>query len=216
MIKYFRNIFYSVVFIGISGLCTSAYSGSFEDFFIAIRNDNVGKLSNLLQRGFDPNTRNEKGQPGLTVAMQEQSPKVARMLVDQPTIDVNALNLAGESALMIAAIKGDLASVKLLLDRGARVSQPGWTALHYAASGREPSTVEWLLDRGAEVDALSPNGSTPLMMAAQYGSEASVDLLLARGANMALRNQQNLGAIDFARSGGRDYLVRKLERMQRP
>ena len=129
--------------------------------------------------------------------------------------DVNALNLAGESALMIAAIKGDLASVKLLLDRGARLNQPGWTALHYAASGPEPKTVGWLLDHGAEVDALSPNGSTPLMLAAQYGSEVSVDLLLARGADMALRNTQNLGAIDFARSGGRDYLVKKLERMQR-
>ena len=215
MIKYFRTIFYSVVFIGFSGVSLLAFSGSFDDFFIAIRNDNVGKLNNLLQRGFDPNTRNEKGQPGLTVAMREQSPKVARVLVDQPTIDVNSLNLAGESALMIAAIKGDLASVKLLLDRGARLNQPGWTALHYAASGQEPKTVEWLLDRGAEIDALSPNGSTPLMLAAQHGSEVSVDLLLARGANMALRNTQNLGAIDFARSGGRDYLVKKLERMQR-
>ena len=215
MTRYFRTIFYSIVFIGFSGVPLWALSGSFDDFFIAIRNDNVGKLNNLLQRGFDPNTRNEKGQPGLTVAMQEQSPKVARVLVDQPTLDVNALNLAGESALMIAAIKGDLASVKLLLDRGARINQPGWTALHYAASGREPKTVEWMLDRGAEVDALSPNGSTPLMLAAQYGSEVSVDLLLARGANMALRNTQNLGAIDFARSGGRDYLVKKLERMQR-
>ena len=215
MTKYFRNIFFSVVFIGFSGVSSSAFSGSFDDFFVAIRNDNVGKLTNLLQRGFDPNTRNEKGQPGLTVAMQEQSPKVARVLVDQPTLDVNALNLAGESALMIAALKGDLAGVKLLLDRGARINQPGWTALHYAASGNEPATVEWLLNRGAEVDALSPNGSTPLMLAAQFGSEVSVDLLLNRGANMALRNKQNLGAIDFARSGGRDYLVKKLELMQR-
>ena len=215
MIKYFRTILYSVVFIGFSGVYTTAFSGSFDDFFIAIRNDNVGKLNNLLQRGFDPNTRNEKGQPGLTVAMREQSPKVARVLLDQPTLDVNALNLAGESALMIAAIKGDLTSVKLLLDRGARINQPGWTALHYAASGPESSTVEWLIDRGAEVDALSPNGSTPLMMAAQYGNEVSVDLLLAHGANMVLRNQQDLGAIDFARSGGRDYMVRKLERRPR-
>ena len=215
MSKYFRTILYSIVFIGFSNIFTPAFSGSFEDFFIAIRNDNVGKLKNLLQRGFDPNTRNEKGQPGLTVAMQEQSPKVARILVDQPSLDVNALNLAGESALMIAAIKGDLASVRLLLDRDARINQPGWTPLHYAASGPEPMTVEWLLDRGAEVDALSPNGSTPLMLAAQYGSEGSVDLLLTRGANLALRNKQDMGVIDFARSGGRDYLVRKLELLRR-
>ena len=176
MIKYFRTVVYSVVFIGISGLCTSAFSGSFDDFFIAIRNDNVGKLSDLLQRGFDPNTRNEKGQPGLTVAMREQSPKVARMLVDQPAIDVNALNLSGESALMIAAIKGDLPSVKLLLDRGARVNQPGWTALHYAASVGFIEGVQLLLDGNADVNA-QRYGRTPLDLARECHQDAVVKLL---------------------------------------
>jgi ankyrin repeat protein len=61
------------------------------------------------------------------------------------------------------------------------------------------------------VDARSPNGSTPLMMAARYGSEASVDLLLARGANPKLRNQRDLSAADFARMDGRDALAQRLQ-----
>jgi hypothetical protein len=67
-----------------------------------------------------------------------------------------------------------------------------------------------LLDRGAPIDAKSPNGSTPLMMAARYGAEASVDLLLARGADAKRRNDLNLDAADFARQGGRDFLVERL------
>jgi len=95
--------------------------------------------------------------------------------------------------------------------RGAKVHGEGWSPLHYAATGPEPEFVRLLLEKGAPVDARSPNGSTPLMMAARYGSEASVDLLLARGADPKLRNQRDLTAADFARMDGRESLAKRLE-----
>ncbi|MEO6031484.1 MAG: ankyrin repeat domain-containing protein [Burkholderiaceae bacterium] len=164
-----------------------------------------------MQRGFDPNTRDEKGQPGLTIAVQEHAEKVTRLLLQHPTIDVNAMNSAGESALMMAGLKGDLAATKLLLAGGARVNQPGWSALHYAASGPQPEIVQLLLERGAAVDARSPNGTTPMMMAARYGSEDSVKLMLKRGANPRLANQRELRAADFARLAGRKSLASRLD-----
>ena len=206
LIKHLKKIVYMVAVVAVF----SSNAGSFDDFFIAIRNDNSGALAGLLARGFDPNTRDPKGQPGLTVAMQERSPKAAKLLLSRPDIQVNALNQAGESALMIAALKGDLAAVQLLLDHGAKVNQPGWSPLHYAATGPEPKVVQLLIERGADLNALSPNGTTPLMMAAQYGSEGSVDLLLARGADLSLRNDKGLRAADFARLSGREALVRRL------
>jgi ankyrin repeat protein len=41
------------------------------------------------------------------------------------------------------------------------------------------------------------------MMAAQYGNALTVKLLLDAGADPALRNQQQLSALDFARKGER-------------
>ena len=67
-----------------------------------------------------------------------------------------------------------------------------------------------LLDRGAPIDAPSPNRSTPLMMAARYGAEANVDLLLARGADLRLRNDLDLDAADFAKLGAREFLLPRL------
>lgn len=209
--KYFRKLLYLILAIGFS----SSQAGSYEDFFIAIRNDNAGAVTDLLRRGFDLNSRDGKGQPGLTVAMQEQSLKAARVLLAQPALDVDALNQAGESALMMAALKGNLAGLNLLLARGARISQPGWSAIHYAATGPEPQVVTLLIDRGADVNAMSPNGTTPLMMAAQYGAEDSVKILLARGADARARNQLDLRAADFARQGGREPLARTLEQAAR-
>ena len=207
MRNHFRYVFY--LFVLSVGFSVSA--GSFEDFFVAIRNDNAPVVADLLKRGFDPNTRDARGQPGLTAAMQERSLKAARALLEHPLIDVNALNAAGESALMLVALKGDLAGAELLLGRGAAVSLPGWSPIHYAATGPEPQLVKLLLDRGADIDAASPNGTTPLMMAAQYGADDSVKLLLQRGADLSKRNQRGLWPVDFARLSGREPLVRLLE-----
>lgn len=209
---YLKKLLLSLVIIGFS----SAFAGSFEDFFIAIRNDNAGVINNLLDRGFDPNARDEKGQPGLTLAMRERSLKVAQALLARPATDVDALNQAGESPLMMAALKGDVTGMELLIARGAKLEQPGgWSPLLYAATGPEPKAVQLLLDRGAAINAASPNDSTPLMMAAQYGSEDSVKLLVARGADPKRRNQQGLDAVDFARKAGRESLAKRLEQIAR-
>jgi ankyrin repeat protein len=75
--------------------------------------------------------------------------------------------------------------------------------------------VRLLLERGAAVDARSPNGSTALMMAARYGSEEAVAMLLERGADVAARNQLDLGPADFARAVGRESLAKRLESLAR-
>ena len=72
-----------------------------------------------------------------------------------------------------------------------------------------------LLERGSTVDARSPNGTTPIMLAARYGAEASVDLLLARGADPKARNDLGLAPADFARDGGRDKLSARLAALTR-
>ena len=102
---------------------------------------------------------------------------------------------------MIAAIRGRLDEARALVVRGADVNQTGWTPLHYAASGTTPqqtALIALLLEHHAYIDAESPNGSTPLMLAAQYGTRESVQLLLNEGADTTLKNQLGLSAVDFA------------------
>src|SRR5207237_8937985 len=70
-----------ILYLTLAVATFSASAGSFEDFFIAIRNDNTSTLGDLLRRGFDPNTADERGQPGLTMAMQEHSLRAAKLLL---------------------------------------------------------------------------------------------------------------------------------------
>jgi ankyrin repeat protein len=208
MMNNFKIVLLSIVLLAVS----RANAGAYEDFFIAVQRDDARAVTGLLQRGFDPNSRDPKGQVGLTLAAQMQSWRAAEALLAHPAADVNAQNAAGESALMLAALKGDQEWCQRLLERGARVQHPGWSPIHYAATGPNARIVELLLARGADINAESPNGSTPLMMAARYGSEEGVNLLLSRGADVSRRNERNLRASDFARLAGREALAARLAR----
>jgi ankyrin repeat protein len=198
-INYFKKVIYLFVLISFS----VANAGSYEDFFSAIKGDDDFALSTLLQRGFDPNTVNPQGVPGLMLAIREPSPKTARLLISWPRTQIEVRNAADESPLMLAALAGNVELCRLLIRRDADVNKTGWTPLHYAATNGHLEVMRLLLDEHAYIDAASPNGTTPLMMAAHYGSASAVKLLLEAGADPALKNIQALSALDFANRGTR-------------
>ena len=206
-----RNYFKSLCYVVVTAASFAVSASSNVDFFRAVNVDNDRTVKELLAGGFDPNTANEKGQVGLYLALQQESLKVATALLAHPAIRIEATTAADETPLMMAAMRGNLEWTQRLLDRGAAVNRAGWTPLHYAASGPGVSVVKLLLDRGAAIDAPSPNRSTALMMAARYGSEEAVQLLLSRGASAKLRNDRQMSPADFARSAGREALAALLE-----
>jgi ankyrin repeat protein len=178
-------------------------AGSFEDFFRAVRADNASGVASLLNRGFDPNTRDENGQTGLLLALREPSPRVIDVLLSSKKIDVDARNANDESPLMLASLRGQEEVVRKLIARDAAVNKPGWTPLHYAATNGHIAIMKLLLENHAFIDSTSPNETTPLMMAAMYGSIQGVELLLAEGADPMQKNQQGMTAADFAKRGQR-------------
>lgn len=195
------------------GLSLPTQAGAFEDFFIAIQRDDGNAITLLLRRGFDPNTRDPKGQVGLALALQMGSTKAFDALMAARQTNVEARNKQDESPLMMAALKGNVDAVKALLARDADVNKTGWAPLHYAASAGSPQhaqIISLLLERHAYIDAASPNGTTPLMMAAHYGSTEAVQLLLEEGADPALKNQLGLTAADFAMRASRTDSAEKI------
>ncbi len=207
MINYFKFALNVIVFIGFS----SCQAGSYDDFFVAIKRDNAWTMSDLLRRGFDPNTPNPQGVHGLILAIQEPSFRVIDLLIAWPATRVEARNSVDESPLMLAALRGYLDICQKLVARDADVNKTGWTPLHYAATGGHVEIVQLLLERHAYVDAESPNGSTPLMMAAMYGNASTVKVLIDAGADPGLLNQDKVSALDFARKANKTDAVALIE-----
>ena len=213
--KYFNKTIKFVVLYGFIVLFNPANASPVEGFFVAVVRDDPVNLRRAMDQGADLNGLSQHQETALTMALRLGSQRVIRALMADRRLDVNQANGAGETPLMLASLKGQQEWVRRLLLRGAYVNHPGWTALHYAASHSSEAAlpmVLMLLEQHAYIDAESPNGTTPLMMAAQYGIEAVVVSLLEAGADASLRNQQGLSALDFAQRADRPDIVLRLER----
>jgi ankyrin repeat protein len=147
--------------------------------------------------------------------LRHESYKAAATLIAHPQTKAEQRNANGESALMMAALRGRLDFVQALVKRDADVNKPGWTPLHYAATSATDDAhkvVKYLLDEHAFIDAQSPNGSTSLMVAAMYGTPSSVKVLLDGGADVQLKNEQGMTALDFAEQAKRPDAIEMLKR----
>ena len=121
--------------------------------------------------------------------------------------------LNGKTTLMVTAESGDLATARLLLDRGALVGakdSDNQTALHLAAINGHDPLVGLLLDRGASKEANNSRRRTALHLAAANGRISVAELLIDQGADKEAEDDTEQTAIHLAAGSGHSTLVRVL------
>src|ERR1700739_3109206 len=93
---------------------------------------------------------------------------------------------AASSPVADAAMKGDLAAVRSLIQQKADVNAPqadGATAIQWAAYRNDAEMADILIAAGANVKAANHDGATPLFLASVDGSAAIIEKLLNAGAD---------------------------------
>jgi ankyrin repeat protein len=184
------------------GAAQAATPREIASFFNAVQLDDAKTVKAMLVATINPNQVNPVGgEPGLVLALREGSMKVFDVLLEHPATRLEAAAINGNTALMMAAYKGNMPAVQALLAKGARVDRAGWSPLHYAAAGGADDIARLLLEKRAPIDAESPRASgqyTPLMMAAREGHESTVRLLLDAGADARRKDSEGLTAAQIA------------------
>jgi ankyrin repeat protein len=132
-------------------------------------------------------------------------------LLQVPDLNINARAKNGDTALMVASFLGNADAVRKIIARGAEVNQPGWTALHYAAANGSVEAIALLLEHHAYIDTESPNKTTPLMMATRFGKLDAARLLIGEGADLTLKNDLGMTALDFAKESQHGDLTELLQ-----
>ena len=134
--------------------------------------------------------------------------------LDKCPDDVNAfVDDVGQSLLALAALRGKLVMVELLVEKGAAVDakiDTGATPLHIAAHKGHESVVKVLLQKGAAVDAKKDTGVTPLHMAAHKGHESVVKVLLEKGAAVDAKIDTDWTPLHIAAHKGHESVVKVL------
>lgn len=205
MKKWF--VFIAILLSALTNVCQAEIQ---EAFFHAVKNDNGRLVADFISRGVNPNTLDENHECALLIAVRSDAASVLEVLLKDTKTKFDLVTPKGENALMLAAANGNLKLVRNLIAKGAQVNKKGWTPLHYAVIGsnsNQLAIIKLLLEHHAYMDAASPNKTTPLMMAAHYGTLDGVALLLKEGADPVLRNEQGLNAVDFAKRANRDKVA---------
>ncbi|XP_067659835.1 uncharacterized protein [Haliotis asinina] len=125
-----------------------------------------------------------------------------RRILDTGRGDVNCRGVAGITPLMEAARLGHRDVVKLLVSRGADVSLvdvDGNNILHYACVKGNKRTVEFALCLDeVDIDSRGGRGRTPVMDAACEGHSHVVKLLVSRGADVSLVDDDGNNILHYA------------------
>ena len=155
----------------------------------------------------------------LVQAIMEADVPEAQLLLDRRATDLNALDARGTTplahAIAVHGHPGGESLVKLLIDHGADVNRAdsyGHTPLMWGASFPDAGLTEMLLREGADVNARRPDGTSVLHVAIH--SDAGPDtvrLLLAAGADPAVRDGEGKTPADYAREAGFTELAQLLD-----
>jgi len=177
-------------------------------FLDAVRKGDAAKVSALADA--DPrlvDARAPDGVAAVRVALYYRHPEIARALIQRgAALDFYDAAAAGQIERMRKLLASDASLPN-------KLSSDGATALGLAAFFADRASVEFLLDRGANIDMLATNPAfpfAPLHSAMSAGHRDIVDLLLARGADVNVREGGGLTVLHEAAGLGSMEYVRLL------
>ena len=170
----------------------------------------------LLQKGANPNLRDDNGDTPLYVAVENETKEMVKLLLNWGA-DTERVDILGETPVQIASSRGENESILLLLiEEGANIETSdfaGRTPLGNAIDSDLPSSAQILIRHGADINATlnaSNDRRTLLCQAVRQRKEWAVQLLLEKGANPHKVDDFGRQALHYAIEAGQESMVRVL------
>lgn len=174
--------------------------------YSAAEGGRVSVAQRLIERGADVKLTGRSGISPVAAAAYAGSDAIVEALLARGA-DERALDDTGKPPIVYAAARARLDIVKRLLARNTDINARyanDLTLLMWASGADEKvaeadaiKVVTYLLDAGAHIDDRDARGRTALMIAAEGGRAEIAGLLLARGADLSLKDQAGKRAADL-------------------
>jgi ankyrin repeat protein len=174
--------------------------------YVAAEGSHAAVVQRLIEHGADVKLTGRSGISPVAAAAYAGNDSIVEALLDHGA-DERVPDETGKPPVVYAAAGARIEIVRRLLARNIDVNAryPNDLTLLMWASGPDENApeaqavqvVSYLLDAGAHVDDRDDRGRTALMIAAEGGHAEIAGLLLARGADPALRDKAGKRAADL-------------------
>jgi ankyrin repeat protein len=173
-----------------------------QELFDAIKNNSLAKVTALIDNDAAlVNSKDNAGNTPLHQAAINGSLEIAEYLLLKGA-DINATN-AQQNTPLNEAIQSRKENVaRLLIEKGADVNKTNvnkHSPLHRAALTDQKGIGELLLNKGALIDPIDMWGRTPFMLIARQNGDVEFGrLLLSKGADINVKDKDNLMSLNLA------------------
>jgi ankyrin repeat protein len=182
----------------------------FTPLHLAARNGHNEVIEALLDKNANINARTEFEFTPLHLAADNGHLDAVQALLKDNHIIINAETKDKSTPLHLASKKDHLSVVEALLAKSADVNaqnKNGFTPLHFAALNGHADVINKLLENPKiDIDARTTQGKTYLHLAAGKGHLIIVKTLIAKNADVNIKDRDGNTASDVAHSGVKDYI----------
>ncbi|MFN7095687.1 MAG: ankyrin repeat domain-containing protein, partial [Burkholderiales bacterium] len=159
--------------------------GGYTPLHLAVSNETI--VDTLLKAGAKINAQTDYDWNALHIAAAKGYLATCKLLV-QKEINLEAINVHNDTALLNAAMNGQLAVAEFLINAGARIEKTSTVAncnaLYVAIDGGHIMCAKLLIEQGVNLECPYITGTDPLQDAASRGYTELVEILLNKGAQL--------------------------------
>lgn len=132
----------------------------------------------------------------------KENEKICNMFLEAG-MDVNCRDAAGTPMICIAARSGRKSMIEWLLSEGADINavskDRGYSAVMDAVWKSSPDIVKFLIEKGANLNFISNDGQTALIVATGASNPRICELLVKNGADPTYKDRMGMSSLDYAR-----------------
>ena len=140
----------------------------------------------LKSKNLSPNIKDKFEQTCLYYTCREGKNLCSKYLVEECGLNVNEIDIYGQTPIYYSVRDNKLETVKLMIDLGSNINiedKYGQTCIFYAIRECHMDIIELLIKKGANVNQVDKKKRTPYSYAEKLDFKNICDLLLENGAN---------------------------------